>query len=169
MVLHRWENTPTRDLLYQPTFPLIPIRTGMAPCAEAVTGKPEGDGMLAQGGERVFASEHDLPEDAVAIDGVVYSLRGWNHPGGDQILLFGGNDVSVQYRMIHPFHASGVVGKMPKIGVLQSYRSVELKLLLSSHRPLPPSNSLLNLHAAGRTTRSAPRLRRTSLRPWARS
>ncbi|EKX38201.1 hypothetical protein GUITHDRAFT_89468 [Guillardia theta CCMP2712] len=94
----------------------------MAPCAEALTGKPEGDGVLAQGGERVFASEHDLPEDAVAIDGVVYSLRGWNHPGGDQILLFGGNDVSVQYRMIHPFHAPGVVGKMPKIGVLESYR-----------------------------------------------
>jgi hypothetical protein len=50
--------------------------------------------------------------------------RSWNHPGGDQIKLFGGNDVSVQYRMIHPFHAgnAGILNKMPRVGRLAEYR-----------------------------------------------
>ena len=50
--------------------------------------------------------------------------QGWDHPGGDQIKLFGGNDVSVQYRMIHPFHAgnAGILNKMPRVGRLAEYR-----------------------------------------------
>jgi len=49
-------------------------------------------------------------------------LQGWDHPGGAQIKLFGGNDVSVQYRMIHPFNGPNLVNKMPKVGTLKSYR-----------------------------------------------
>mmetsp|Transcript_48917 Transcript_48917/g.99880 ORF Transcript_48917/g.99880 Transcript_48917/m.99880 type:complete len:445 (+) Transcript_48917:57-1391(+) len=70
----------------------------------------------------IMDSEKDLAEDHVAIDGVVYSLKGWDHPGGDQIKLFGGNDVSVQYRMIHPFHAASLVQKMPRVGRIKSAR-----------------------------------------------
>ena len=58
----------------------------------------------------------------VAIDGIVYSLEGWDHPGGAQIKLFGGNDVSVQYRMIHPFNSPQMLNKMPKVGILKQYR-----------------------------------------------
>jgi len=71
---------------------------------------------------KVFNSEKELTEDVVAIDGIVYSLEGWDHPGGNQFKLFGGNDVSVQYRMIHPFHHAALLDKMPKVGVLKSYR-----------------------------------------------
>ena len=45
--------------------------------------------------------------DQVAIDGVVYDLKEFysQHPGGAEALsLWVGNDVTVPYRMIHPFH-----------------------------------------------------------------
>lgn len=58
-----------------------------------------------------------LAENEIAIDGVVYTLDNFQHPGGDSIKLFGGNDVSVQYRMIHPFHSAGVLKKMTAVGV----------------------------------------------------
>jgi hypothetical protein len=40
-----------------------------------------------------------LNGDEVAIDGLVYSLNDFVHPGGEQIKLFGGNDVTVQYKV----------------------------------------------------------------------
>lgn len=58
-----------------------------------------------------------LAEHEIAIDGIVYTLENFNHPGGDSIKLFGGNDVSVQYRMIHPFHSAGVLKKLTAVGV----------------------------------------------------
>ena len=36
----------------------------------------------------------------------VYDLTGFQHPGGDDVNLFGGCDVTVAYRMIHAFHDS---------------------------------------------------------------
>lgn len=45
-----------------------------------------------------------LKSSEVCIDGIIYDLTDFPHPGGKQILLFGGNDVTVQYKMIHPFH-----------------------------------------------------------------
>lgn len=53
---------------------------------------------------RVFETANDLSGNLIAIDGIVYTLEGFNHPGGEQIKLFGGNDVTVQYKMIHPHH-----------------------------------------------------------------
>ena len=38
------------------------------------------------------------------------------HPGGDSVLLFGGNDVTVQYKMIHPYHTSKHLEKMAVMG-----------------------------------------------------
>ena len=42
----------------------------------------------------------------IAIDGVIYDISDFDHPGGETIELFGGNDVTVQYKMIHPYHTS---------------------------------------------------------------
>jgi fatty acid desaturase (delta-4 desaturase) len=72
---------------------------------------------------KIYENEKDLSENVIAIDGIVYSIDGWEHPGGDQIRLFGGNDVSVQYRMIHTFHNKYMINKMPKIGILKNYRN----------------------------------------------
>jgi predicted heme/steroid binding protein len=58
----------------------------------------------------------------VAIDGEVYDLASFEHPGGESIKLFGGNDVTVQYRMIHPFHAPSMVNKMKRVGRLAQYK-----------------------------------------------
>jgi cytochrome b involved in lipid metabolism len=52
------------------------------------------------------SKDYQLQGHEVCIDGVVYDLRGFDHPGGGTIGLFGGNDVSIQYRMIHPHHTT---------------------------------------------------------------
>jgi len=52
----------------------------------------------------------------VVIDSVIYDLDGFDHPGGSSILIFGGNDVTVQYKMIHPFHTSKHLEKMRMVG-----------------------------------------------------
>ena len=69
----------------------------------------------------IYNNESDLPDNVIAIDGIVYSLDGWNHPGGEQIKMFGGNDVSVQYRMIHPNHSNNIVNVAPIVGKLINY------------------------------------------------
>mmetsp|Transcript_50072 Transcript_50072/g.73545 ORF Transcript_50072/g.73545 Transcript_50072/m.73545 type:complete len:459 (+) Transcript_50072:25-1401(+) len=93
----------------------------MPPNAEAVgSATARAEDIFST--NKVFNSEKELTEDVVAIDGIVYSILGWDHPGGDQIKLFGGNDVTVQYRMIHPFHVASLVDKMPKVGTLKNYR-----------------------------------------------
>lgn len=55
-------------------------------------------------GRRIVRSIQDLQGHEVCIDGLVYDLTTFDHPGGSSIYLFGGNDVSTQYRMIHPYH-----------------------------------------------------------------
>lgn len=62
----------------------------------------------------------DLGSDQIIIDDVVYSLKDFCHPGGDQIKLFGGNDVTVQYRMIHPHHTSEQLSKLTAVRKLQA-------------------------------------------------
>jgi len=52
----------------------------------------------------------------VVIDGMIYDLDGFNHPGGDSIKIFGGNDVTVQYKMIHPYHTPKHLQKMKLVG-----------------------------------------------------
>jgi len=58
----------------------------------------------------------DLKDNEVVIDSVIYDLDGFNHPGGDSIHIFGGNDVTVQYKMIHPHHTSKHLKKMRVLG-----------------------------------------------------
>jgi len=50
----------------------------------------------------------------VAIEGIIYDITSFYHPGGDSIRIFGGNDVTVQYKMIHPFHSSKQLEKNEK-------------------------------------------------------
>eukprot|EP00544_Gedaniella_sp_CCMP2646_P006488 CAMPEP_0202487372 /NCGR_PEP_ID=MMETSP1361-20130828/5700_1 /ASSEMBLY_ACC=CAM_ASM_000849 /TAXON_ID=210615 /ORGANISM="Staurosira complex sp., Strain CCMP2646" /LENGTH=461 /DNA_ID=CAMNT_0049116729 /DNA_START=10 /DNA_END=1395 /DNA_ORIENTATION=- len=54
----------------------------------------------------------------VCIDGGIYDIADFDHPGGEQILLFGGNDVTVQYKMIHPHHTSKHLEKMKRVGTV---------------------------------------------------
>lgn len=52
----------------------------------------------------------------VVIDGIIYDLTSFVHPGGDSVLIFGGNDVTVQYKMIHPYHTDHHLKKMRVVG-----------------------------------------------------
>eukprot|EP00557_Chaetoceros_sp_GSL56_P006739 CAMPEP_0176492048 /NCGR_PEP_ID=MMETSP0200_2-20121128/8764_1 /TAXON_ID=947934 /ORGANISM="Chaetoceros sp., Strain GSL56" /LENGTH=469 /DNA_ID=CAMNT_0017889531 /DNA_START=5 /DNA_END=1414 /DNA_ORIENTATION=- len=58
----------------------------------------------------------DIKSTEVVIDGIIYDLKNFNHPGGDSVLLFGGNDVTVQYKMIHPYHTAKHLEKMKVVG-----------------------------------------------------
>ena len=62
-----------------------------------------------------------LSNTEVAIDGFIYDLEGFVHPGGQVVNMFGGNDVTVQYHMIHPRHGSKQVEKMRLVGKVEGY------------------------------------------------
>jgi fatty acid desaturase (delta-4 desaturase) len=62
-----------------------------------------------------------LGGDEIAIDGVMYDIKDFDHPGGESIHLFGGNDVTVQYKMIHPYHTSKHLEKMKRVGKVADY------------------------------------------------
>jgi fatty acid desaturase (delta-4 desaturase) len=58
----------------------------------------------------------DIKSTEVVIDGIIYDLKSFNHPGGDSVLVFGGPDVTVQYKMIHPYHTDKHLEKMKVVG-----------------------------------------------------
>jgi len=64
----------------------------------------------------------NLKDNEVSIDGIIYDLTGFKHPGGDSIRVFGGNDVTVQYKMIHPLHSTKHLKKMRAIGKVSDYK-----------------------------------------------
>jgi len=59
----------------------------------------------------------------IAIDGVIYDISNFKHPGGESIMVFGGNDVTVQYKMIHPYHTKNHLEKMLKVGQTANYET----------------------------------------------
>jgi fatty acid desaturase (delta-4 desaturase) len=64
-----------------------------------------------------------LAPNHVCIDGKVFDLDSFDHPGGDSIHVFGGNDVTVLYKMIHPHHGPNQYAqKMKLVGVIDKYR-----------------------------------------------
>ncbi len=63
-----------------------------------------------------------LQSNEVVIDGVIYDITSFQHPGGDSIHIFGGNDATVAYKMIHPYHTKKQLEKMKRIGVVPDYR-----------------------------------------------
>jgi len=64
-----------------------------------------------------------LSNDEVAIDGFIYDISTFNHPGGDVVKMFGGNDVTVQYHMIHPRHGNKQVEKMKLVGKVDNWKA----------------------------------------------
>jgi fatty acid desaturase (delta-4 desaturase) len=72
--------------------------------------------------ERI-ATVKSLAGTEVVIDGIIYDIKDFDHPGGEPILLFGGNDVTVQYKMIHPYHTSKHLEKMKRVGTVPDWSS----------------------------------------------
>jgi fatty acid desaturase (delta-4 desaturase) len=64
-----------------------------------------------------------LGETEVVIDGAIYEIKHFDHPGGESILMFGGNDVTVPYKMIHPNHSKRMLEKMERVGTVPDYSS----------------------------------------------
>ncbi|GAX28818.1 hypothetical protein FisN_35Lh015 [Fistulifera solaris] len=67
-------------------------------------------------------SVKDLKGNEIVIDGIIYDLTNFHHPGGEQINVFGGNDVTVHYKMIHPYHTAKHLEKMTAIGKVNDFR-----------------------------------------------
>ena len=55
---------------------------------------------------RLMDTIKELRRNEIAIDGIVYDLTYFRHPGRNSIKIFGGNDVNFQYKIIHPSHTS---------------------------------------------------------------
>lgn len=70
-----------------------------------------------------IATLKTLGETEIVIDGGIYDLKNFNHPGGESIMLFGGNDCTVQYKMIHPYHTKKHLEKMERVGTVPDYSS----------------------------------------------
>jgi cytochrome b involved in lipid metabolism len=71
---------------------------------------------------RNIATIDQLYGHEVCIDGIIYDLTNFQHPGGDTIKMFGGNDVTVQYRMIHPYHTAHHLNKLTRVGKVLKYQ-----------------------------------------------
>eukprot|EP00933_Yihiella_yeosuensis_P008696 TRINITY_DN11428_c0_g2_i1.p1 TRINITY_DN11428_c0_g2~~TRINITY_DN11428_c0_g2_i1.p1 ORF type:complete len:461 (+),score=69.03 TRINITY_DN11428_c0_g2_i1:53-1435(+) len=68
----------------------------------------------------------ELGSTQISIEDAVYDIADFEHPGGDIIKAFGGNDVTVQYKMIHHGHSTNpeyYLSKMKKVGILTDYKS----------------------------------------------
>mmetsp|Transcript_16475 Transcript_16475/g.33970 ORF Transcript_16475/g.33970 Transcript_16475/m.33970 type:complete len:461 (-) Transcript_16475:98-1480(-) len=66
----------------------------------------------------------ELKGHEISIENVIYDISDFDHPGGDQIKVFGGNDVTVQYKMIHHGHSANpahYLSKMKKVGYVTDY------------------------------------------------
>jgi acyl-lipid (7-3)-desaturase (Delta-4 desaturase) len=59
----------------------------------------------------------------IVINGAIYDIANFDHPGGESIQLFGGNDCTIQYKMIHPYHTSKHLEKMTRVGTIPDYSS----------------------------------------------
>lgn len=96
----------------------------MAPDADKLRQrKPVGDDSTAPTAAERICCLSALKSTEVCIEGVIYDLNSFSHPGGDQILMFGGNDVTVQYKMIHPYHTDKHLEKMKRVGKVTDYKT----------------------------------------------
>ena len=65
----------------------------------------------------------NLKGHEVAIQGLIYDLSTFQHPGGNIVHIFGGNDVTVQYKMMHPHHTSRHLEKLKCVGRVTDWKS----------------------------------------------
>lgn len=97
----------------------------MAPDADKLRQrnvKPVVDASTRPTVERIATLKSIQPTEVV-IDGNIYDISDFDHPGGESIQLFGGNDVTVQYKMIHPYHTDKHLEKMKFVGTVPDYSS----------------------------------------------
>lgn len=85
---------------------------------QQIAGKEKGDDAATQ---QRLCSLKNLSSNEVCIDGAIYDLTNFDHPGGESIQIFGGNDVTVQYKMIHPYHTSKHLEKMTRVGSVADF------------------------------------------------
>jgi acyl-lipid (7-3)-desaturase (Delta-4 desaturase) len=98
----------------------------MAPDADKIRQRKAQEAIAVnedKATELKIGSLKGLGGTEVVIDGVIYDIADFNHPGGESILIFGGNDVTVTYKMIHPYHTSKHLEKMKKVGTVPDYHS----------------------------------------------
>lgn len=100
----------------------------MPPDAEKIRQRRPARQEIVHGDETRATTEvvrtlESLKGTEVSIDGVVYDIANFDHPGGESILIFGGNDVTVQYKMIHAYHTEKHLEKMQRVGVVKNYKS----------------------------------------------
>jgi fatty acid desaturase (delta-4 desaturase) len=93
----------------------------MAPDADKL--RQRNAPVSAQDPEEKVSTLKSLQSNEVAIDGVIYDLTSFEHPGGESIYIFGGNDATTQYKMIHPYHTSKQLEKMQRVGTVPDYHS----------------------------------------------
>ena len=67
-------------------------------------------------------SIQNLKDTEVAIDGIIYDLNDFDHPGGNSLFIFGGNDVTVLYNMIHPTHTHHHLKKLTQVGRVSDWK-----------------------------------------------
>ena len=73
--------------------------------------------------QSTLRSMKHLKGHEVAIDGTIYDITDFVHPGGEVVKFFGGNDVTVQYKMIHPHHTGKHLEKMKAVGKVVDYQA----------------------------------------------
>jgi len=63
-----------------------------------------------------------LGNTEIVIDGIIFDIAEFDHPGGEVVKFFGGNDVTVQYKMIHPYHTGKHLDKMKSVGKVSDFK-----------------------------------------------
>lgn len=96
----------------------------MAPDADALRQRRQGSKVdsaeQSTAPERICSLDNLKPSE-LCIDGIIYDLTNFQHPGGESIGVFGGNDATVQYKMIHPYHTEKHLQKMKRVGKVADY------------------------------------------------
>jgi fatty acid desaturase (delta-4 desaturase) len=96
----------------------------MAPDAEKLRQRrklvDDGPTESAAGGERL-CSVNALEGDEICIDGIIYDISDFDHPGGESIKVMSGNDVTIQYKMIHPYHTNKHLEKLKRVGKVTDF------------------------------------------------
>jgi acyl-lipid (7-3)-desaturase (Delta-4 desaturase) len=94
----------------------MPPNARSSPLRQRFANHPSEDRNETDGATVNLISYKDIKSTEIVIDNVIYDLKSFNHPGGDSVFVFGGNDVTVQYKMIHPYHTSKHLEKMKVVG-----------------------------------------------------
>ena len=101
----------------------MPPNARSSPLRQRFANHPSEDRNETDGATVNLISYKDIKSTEIVIDNVIYDLKSFNHPGGDSVFVFGGNDVTVQYRMIHPFHTGKHLEKMKMVGKVVDYEA----------------------------------------------